>query len=170
MFINLAGLSGGDIMETSLSSLKSKDREVVLFFLNTGCAARRNPSAVPAGKPGNRPFVPRVEGLEDRALPSVSPLPHLTAPPATHFKVVVPAHTQAGRPAVGEVIALTASNHRAFGYTGTVQLSDTDTAAHLPATLRFSRFAHGARFFVFTPETGGSDTITATDTGTASIT
>src|SRR5581483_1835352 len=128
MFINLAGLSGGDIMETSLSSLKSKDREVVLFFLNTGCAARRNPTAVPAGKPGNRPFVPRVDGLEDRPLPRVSPLPHLTAPRATHFRVVVPARTQAGRLAVGEVIGLTASNHRACGYTGIVQRGATDTA------------------------------------------
>jgi hypothetical protein len=97
------------------------------------------------------------------------------APVATHFLVVVPQSAQAGKPAAVVVEALDASNHVVPNYTGTVQLSSSDTAATLggatlPATYTFTAADHGVHAFLVTFATNGSQTVTATDTSNSSLT
>jgi hypothetical protein len=97
------------------------------------------------------------------------------APVATHFLVVVPQNVQAGKPAAVVVEALDASNHVVPNYTGTVQLTSSDTAAALggatlPATYTFTAADHGVHAFLVTFATNGSQTVTATDTSNSSLT
>jgi hypothetical protein len=120
-----------------------------------------------------RGFVPRVEQVENRVVPSASPFhwfPPVHSGPAASLEVRLPAQTTAGHAVLAEVIALTVSNHRAFSFTGTVQIADNDAAAVVPKTITFHRGDHGVRYFWFTPETAGTETITATSSKTATIT
>ena len=60
------------------------------------------------------------------------------------------------------------------GYTGTVQLSSTDTATTsggvaLPLTYTFQASDHGDHVFSVTPAVAGTETLTASDTATTSI-
>ncbi len=87
-------------------------------------------------------------------------------PPATHFSVTAPANATAGSSFTVNVTALTAGNATATGYSGTVHFSSTDGAAMLPAD---ATLVNGVGSFSATLNTGGNQTITATDTVTASI-
>jgi hypothetical protein len=89
------------------------------------------------------------------------------AAPATHFSVTAPANATAGTAFSITVTALDASNATATGYTGTVHFTSSDTQAVLPAN---STLTNGVGTFSVTLKTAGSQTITATDTVTASIT
>src|SRR5207249_4552480 len=68
------------------------------------------------------------------------------------------------------VTAKDASNNTATGYTGTVQFSSSDGAAILPANYTFVGGDAGSHTFSATLKTAGTQSITATDTVTASIT
>ena len=122
-----------------------------------------------------RRFIPAVECLEDRTVPSGfgdlgafgALLP--AASPATHFEVVVPRNVQPGTIAYGAVVALDAANHPACTYTGTVNLTSNDGAATLPSEITFNKGNLGFHFFKVTFGTAGSETVTATD-ATTSIT
>jgi hypothetical protein len=92
------------------------------------------------------------------------------APVATHLVVIAPAGVQGGVAAPVEVVALDASNHLAFNYTGTVQFGSSDGSATVPANYTFTTADHGLHFFQATFNTQGSQTITATDTTSASLT
>jgi hypothetical protein len=65
------------------------------------------------------------------------------------------------------VFALDAFNNQAASYSGTVHFSSTDSSAILPAN---STLSNGAGTFSATLKTSGNQTITATDTVTASLT
>jgi len=87
--------------------------------------------------------------------------------PTTHFMVSGPATATAGTPLNITVTALTAANATATSYTGTVHFTSSDVAAVLPAN---STLTNGVGTFSATLKTAGAQTITATDTVTASIT
>jgi hypothetical protein len=92
------------------------------------------------------------------------------APVATHLLVIAPAGVLAGTAFPVEVVALDASDHLAYNYTGTVEITSSDGAATLPANYTFTAANHGLAFVEVTLNTQASQTITATDTTTASIT
>ncbi|MGA8142841.1 MAG: Ig-like domain-containing protein [Candidatus Acidiferrales bacterium] len=91
----------------------------------------------------------------------------VSPPPTTHFSVSAPAAATTGTAFNITVTALTASNATATGYAGTVHFSSTDGNAALPAN---STLTNGVGTFPATLNTVGSQTITATDTVTLSIT
>ncbi len=86
---------------------------------------------------------------------------------ATHFSVTAPATATAGTAFNFTVTALTATNATATGYTGTVHFASSDGTAVLPAN---SMLTNGVGTFTATLNTMGNQTITATDTVTATIT
>src|SRR5208282_1574879 len=90
----------------------------------------------------------------------------VSAGPATHFAVAAPGAATAGTAFNFTVTAQDASNNTATGYTGTVQFSSSDAAALLPTA---SQLTNGVGNFPATLKTVGPQTITATDTVTASI-
>jgi hypothetical protein len=142
---------------------------------------RRRPSQGSRRSP--RAFRPAVLALEDRTVPSGLGLLHpggfgaLFSPPsssgpATHLQVIVPENVQSGQSFNVLVEAEDAGNRLATGYTGTVQLSlgTADAGATLPAAFTFTAADHGAHLFQVTLAATGSQTITATDATTSSIT
>jgi hypothetical protein len=120
--------------------------------------------------------------LEDRLNPSGSGLSFMgpanfdsfssSTAPATHLQVIVPTFTQSGQGFDVVVEAETASNRIATGYTGTVHLSlgAADANATIPNDFTLTARDHGVHVFHVTLSTAGSQTITAADTTTASIT
>jgi hypothetical protein len=86
---------------------------------------------------------------------------------ATHFSVTAPASATAGMTVSFMVTALDAANNVVARYSGTVHFASTDGQAALPAN---STLTSATGTFSVTLKTGGSQTITATDTITASIT
>jgi hypothetical protein len=87
--------------------------------------------------------------------------------PATHFSLTAPANATVGTAFDITVTALDASNNMAASYSGTVHFTSNDGQAVLPAN---SALANGTATFPATLKTLGGQTITATDTFTASIT
>ena len=86
---------------------------------------------------------------------------------ATHFSVTGPGTATAGTAFNVTVSALDATNTVVTGYTGTVHFTSSDTQAVLPAN---STLTNGTGTFSVTLKTAGAQTITATDTVTATIT
>jgi hypothetical protein len=86
---------------------------------------------------------------------------------ATHLSVTAPATATTGTAFNFTVTALDASNHVATSYSGTVHFTSTDSQATLPTN---SNLSNGTATFSATLKTSGSQTITATDTVTPSIT
>jgi probable HAF family extracellular repeat protein len=86
---------------------------------------------------------------------------------ATHFSVAVPTNATTGVSFNFSVTALDASNNTVASYSGTVHFASSDGQASLPAN---STLTNGAGSFSVTLKTVGNQTITATDTVTASIT
>ena len=86
---------------------------------------------------------------------------------ATGLSINAPATAAAGTSFSFTVTALDAWNNVATGYSGTVHFTSTDVRAVLPAN---STLPSGTASFSATLETGGSQTIMATDTVTATIT
>ena len=87
--------------------------------------------------------------------------------PATHFSVTANTPATAGVADSITVTALDADGNVATGYAGTVKFTSTDGKAVLPAS---SKLINGTGNFNATLETAGTQTITATDTVTSSIT
>jgi hypothetical protein len=92
------------------------------------------------------------------------------APVATHLMVITQHATTVGSPSFVAVVALDASNHLVSNYTGTVHFTSSDGSATLPADYPFTAADHGRHIFSVTFQTAGSQTVTATDTKTATIT
>jgi hypothetical protein len=86
---------------------------------------------------------------------------------ATHFSVTAPATATAGTAFNFTVTALDASNNIVTTYSGTVHFTSIDAHAVLPGS---STLMQGMGTFSATLKTSGSETITATDTASASIT
>jgi beta-lactamase superfamily II metal-dependent hydrolase len=91
-------------------------------------------------------------------------------PAATHFSVTAPASTTTGNPFNVTVTALDASNATVTGYSGTVHFTTSAASATLPANYTFAGGDNGTHTFTVTLGSPGPQTITATDTVTASIT
>ncbi len=91
----------------------------------------------------------------------------VSGPTATHFSVTAPGTATAGTAFNFTVTALDATNATVTGYSGIVHFTSTDGAAVLPAN---STLTNGVGSFSATLKTNGSQTITATDTVTATIT
>jgi hypothetical protein len=89
---------------------------------------------------------------------------------ATHFKVKAPARATAGTAFTITVTALTAGNQLDALYTGTVHFTSSDSSAVLPADYTFTLADVGSHSFSVKLNIAGSQTITATDTHTSSIT
>lgn len=92
---------------------------------------------------------------------------NVTGPPATYFSMTAPATATVGTAFNFTVTPLDASNNVTTSYSGTVYFTSTDGQALLPAN---SALANGAATFSATLKTTGTQTITATDAATASIT
>ena len=87
--------------------------------------------------------------------------------PASHLSVIAPSNATVGQAFHFSVTALDASNNVATGYSGIVHITSSDGQA----TLSFdSMLGNGVGTFLATLNTVGSETISATDTVTASIT
>jgi hypothetical protein len=86
---------------------------------------------------------------------------------ATHFVVSATSPQAAGTAFNFTVTAQDASNNTATGYAGTAHFTSSDGSATLPAN---STLASGVATFSATLKTSGSQTLTATDTVTVSIT
>jgi len=93
----------------------------------------------------------------------------VAAPVATHYLVVGPSQTYAGQQSSLTVYALDASNHVVPNYTGTVHFTSTDATFAL-ADYAFTADDHGRHTFKVSFGTTGPQSVTATDTTTASIT
>lgn len=86
----------------------------------------------------------------------------VTTVPIVHLTVTLPAATAlVGTPFTFTVTALDATNAVVPTYVGTVRITTSDQCATLPAN---SKLAQGAGTFAVTFFTGGSQTITASDT------
>ena len=68
------------------------------------------------------------------------------------------------------VTAYDAYGNVATGYTGTVSLTSSDPHAVLPSSYTFTAADAGQHSFAVTLDTAGTQSITATDTATSSIT
>jgi hypothetical protein len=91
----------------------------------------------------------------------------VSAAAATHFTVSTGASASANVSFAVTVTALDLFNNTATTYSGTVHFTSTDPIALLPAN---GTLASGVGTFTATLKTSGTETITATDTVTASIT
>ncbi len=106
----------------------------------------------------------------DTGTPSItgtSGVTTVSAAAATHLSVSAPASATAGTAFAFTVTALDQFNNTAAGYAGTVHFTSSDGQAILPAN---STLTNGAGTFNTTLKTAGSQTLTATDTVTSSIT
>lgn len=91
----------------------------------------------------------------------------VNAGPATNFAVSAPSNATAGAPFNFTVTAQDHYGNTATAYGGTVHFTSSDTHATLPAD---STLSGGTGTFQATLNTAGSQTITATDSTTSSIT
>jgi hypothetical protein len=91
--------------------------------------------------------------------------------PSPSFSITgFPSSTTAGVPQTFTVTALNADGTVNTGYTGTVHFTSSDPRAVLPADYTFTDADQGLHPFTATLKTAGSQSITATDTATGSIT
>jgi hypothetical protein len=99
--------------------------------------------------------------------------PGITVTPAAAAALVfssVPGSTTAGTAFSLTVTAEDAYGNVTTGYTGTVHFTSSDARAVLPANYTFTTGDAGKHTFSVTLKTAGSQSITATDTATGSIT
>jgi len=96
-----------------------------------------------------------------------SPLPTPTPGAATHFSVTVPSTISAGTTFQVTVTALDAAGAATTNYSGTVHFSSSDTHAVLPADAKLTGGTGNVSVALFTVS---MQTVTATDTATASVT
>ena len=92
--------------------------------------------------------------------------------PATASKFVISglSTATAGTPASFTVTAEDAFGNVATGYTGTVEFASSDTAATLPGNTPFTSANAGKQTFSVTFKTAGTQSLTVTDTASASLT
>jgi len=94
----------------------------------------------------------------------------VNAAAATHFAILAPANVTHGVAFAFTVTALDAFGNVAKGYVGTVHIGSTDTATLLPSNYKFIAAEGGVHTFSATLKTVGTQSLTATDTITTSIT
>jgi hypothetical protein len=102
--------------------------------------------------------------LTERGAVTVSPAA------AALLRLSAPGATTAGQSMPVTVTLLDAYGNVATGYTGTVSFTSSDAQAVLPANYRFRSADAGTHTFSVTLKTAGSQSITATDPATSSLT
>jgi hypothetical protein len=111
--------------------------------------------------------------MEDRIVPSgfFKWFPAPTPGPATHLEVIAPRNVKADQSFNVEVEALDANGRIATSYTGTVNLTlgSADGNATIPTSITFGSNNKGIDSFQATLTVSGTQTITATDSKTSSI-
>ena len=146
--------------------------DTVSGFLGAGRPVRRRGRADSLNPRGRHPHrLRRFRGqcqLHDQHLPPTS-REQVNAGPATHFLIST---RHQPRPTAGTAFNFTvtaedAYNNTATAYTGTVHFTSSDGQAVLPVN---STLTSGTGTFSVTLKTAGSQTLTATDTATSSIT
>ena len=105
--------------------------------------------------------------LATASLKGTSPAIDVSAGPPSHFAIAAPATAKSGTALDLTVTALDAENNVAKNYTGAMHFSSTDSQAMLPVD---STLTDGTGTFSTKLWTAGSQSITATDLVTASIT
>ena len=91
--------------------------------------------------------------------------------PAVAFTITgFPSSTTAGTVETITVTARDANGNVAPSYRGTISFTSTDRQAVLPASYTFTNVNQGVHTFAATLKTAGTQSITATDTSTGSIT
>ena len=90
-------------------------------------------------------------------------------PAAVNLAITAPIGATAGNSFSISVTARDASGAAASGYTGTIHFTSSDLQASLPADYSFVAGESGAHMFSATLKTVGTQSITATDTGTGSV-
>jgi len=93
----------------------------------------------------------------------------VTPAAATHLLIIAPAGDVAGTAFSTTVTAVDAFGNTATGYTGTVHFTSSDPQAALPANYTFTASNDGVHTFSATLKTAGSQSLTVTDTTTASV-
>jgi outer membrane protein assembly factor BamB len=96
----------------------------------------------------------------------------VTAGPAVSLRVTATSTVAAGAPFSVTITALDSVGNTATSYTGTIHFTSSDATAGLPANYTFTGADAGVHTFsnAATLNSGGNQTVTATDTVTASIT
>ena len=105
--------------------------------------------------------------LATTSIEGTSPVIDVSAGPPTHFAIATPATAKSGTAFDLTVTALDAENNVAKSYTGAMHFLSTDSQARLPGD---STLTDGTGTFSTTLVTTGSQSITATDLVTSSIT
>jgi hypothetical protein len=100
----------------------------------------------------------------------VNAVPVTPAPVSRLVVASLPASATAGNTVTLTVTAVDASGKTVTGYSGTVHFSSSDGQAVLPANYTFTAADNGKHTFSVTFKTAGRQSVTATDTATASIT
>ena len=88
----------------------------------------------------------------------------------TRLLVTAPSTIPAGTPFQVTVTAVDQNNNALTGYRGVIHFTSSDPAAGLPANYSFAAADQGTHTFTITLNSVGSQSITAVDTATASIT
>jgi len=112
-------------------------------------------------------FVPNNLTVTDTVTPSITSSGPILVLTAQSFLVTAPASVTPGVPFNITVKALDTIGGTVPGYSGTVHITSTDGAATLPAD---ATLTNGIGTFQVTLRTQGTQTVTATDTVTSSIT
>jgi hypothetical protein len=95
----------------------------------------------------------------------------VNAAASSHLSISAPASATAGSSFSLTITALDANNNTFSGYTGTLQLTSSDSSAILPGNYTFTAADAGVHTFTgVILKTAGSQSITATDTVTSTIT
>ena len=140
-------------------------------FLVVGGVMKDVTALVTSGLPGgvtlDKPAINDLGQMVANGSDSNAYLLNPVAAPATHLGVEAPVTMVPGSTVALTVFALDANNNAAAGYAGTVQLTSSDPTATLGNP---GRLVGGVGTFLVKLNTTGSQTITATDTVTGSIT
>jgi hypothetical protein len=112
---------------------------------------------------GQTRFLPRVEVLEERALPSTVARRPLSNGPAIALRVVLEKETQRGAPALVQIVATDVVGFQVASYRGTIHFTSSDHAARLPRDYTFRRSDQGEHDFNVTFATLGRQSVSATD-------
>ena len=107
--------------------------------------------------------------LTGTAKTNVIPVNVLTPTVATHFVLILPPTAPNGVPVTVGIVALDANNNPVPTYAGTMNLSTSDPNAKLSAS-SITMQTGAPTTFTITFATGGSQSVTATDSKTSSIT
>ncbi|MFT3841445.1 MAG: hypothetical protein QM723_30930 [Myxococcaceae bacterium] len=178
-----AGVSGGftATVRDAFGNVATGFTGTLHFTSTDGAATLPADYAFTAGDSGVHAFTATLRTVGTRAITATDTTnatvngtqSGITVNPAAAASLVVsgfPDPVTAGVAGTVTVTARDAFGNTATGYTGTVHFTSTDAQAGLPANYAFVAGDSGAHTFAATLRTAGVQSLTATDTVTASVT